>query len=106
MLEQNGLDVGQKSPFGLCCASGRAPGPLQPVGLSTEVVEALRYLMGFSADEGRLEEAEAYAMKLLDTSGPEKDREVWRGPGARLESEGQRQDEAKAMLRNLRFAVK
>lgn len=55
--------------------------------------------MGFSADEGRLEEAEAYAMKLLDTSGPEKDREV-------LKSEGQRQDEAKAMLRNLRFAVK
>ena len=54
------------------CFSGAA-GPLQPVGLSTEVVEALRYLMGFSADEGRLEEAEAYAMKLLDTSGPEKD---------------------------------
>lgn len=68
MLEQNGQPDG---------------GPLQPLGLSTEVVEALRFLMAFSAEEGRLGEAEAHAMRLLDTSGPEK-------------------DEAKAMLRNLR----
>ncbi|CAK9018974.1 unnamed protein product [Durusdinium trenchii] len=70
MLEQNGLgDVGA--------------GPLQPVGLSTEVVEALRFLMAYTTEEGCWEDAEAYAMRLLDTSGPEK-------------------DEAKAMLRKLR----
>ena len=28
--------------------------------------------MAFSAEEGRLGEAEAHAMRLLDTSGPEK----------------------------------
>ena len=34
--------------------------------------EALRFLMTFSAEEGRPGEAEAFAMRLLDTSGPEK----------------------------------
>ena len=28
--------------------------------------------MAFTAEEGRLAEAEAHAMRLLDTSGPEK----------------------------------
>jgi len=52
-------------------------------GLSTEVVEALKFLMGFHRDEGNLVECEACATQLLDTAGPEK-------------------DEAKAMLRDLR----
>lgn len=52
-------------------------------GLSTEVVEALKFLMLFHREEGNLKECEACATQLLDTAGPEK-------------------DEAKAMLRNLR----
>lgn len=52
-------------------------------GLSTEVVEALKFLMVFYREEGNLSECEACALQLLDTAGPEK-------------------DEAKAMLRNLR----
>ncbi|CAJ1329486.1 unnamed protein product [Effrenium voratum] len=75
MLAQSGHSLGEGS---------RAPGPLQPLGgLSTEVVEALRFLMAFMAEEGRLQDCEACALQLLDTAGPEK-------------------DEAKAMLRNLR----
>lgn len=54
-------------------------------GLSTETVEALKFLMTYYREEGRLAECEACAEKLLDTSGPEK-------------------DEAKAMLRDLRTA--
>eukprot|EP00930_Biecheleria_cincta_P003845 TRINITY_DN104753_c0_g1_i1.p1 TRINITY_DN104753_c0_g1~~TRINITY_DN104753_c0_g1_i1.p1 ORF type:complete len:660 (-),score=96.38 TRINITY_DN104753_c0_g1_i1:73-2052(-) len=72
-------------------AGGTGPisgGPLQPrvlgsSGLSTDIIEALRFIMFFAAEEGRVAESEACATKLLDTSGPEK-------------------DEAKAMLRNLR----
>lgn len=52
-------------------------------GLSTEAVEALKFLMVFHREEGNLSECEACAAHLLDTSGPEK-------------------DEAKAMLRDLR----
>merc|ERR1719291_1254411 len=52
-------------------------------GLSTEVVEALKFLMVFHREEGNLTECEACAAQLLDTAGPEK-------------------DEAKAMLRDLR----
>jgi len=52
-------------------------------GLSTEVVEALKFLMVFHREQGNLVECEACATKLLDTAGPEK-------------------DEAKAMLRDLR----
>jgi anaphase-promoting complex subunit 8 len=54
-------------------------------GLSTEVVEALKFLMVFHREEGNLAECEACASQLLDTAGPEK-------------------DEAKAMLRDLRGA--
>lgn len=54
-------------------------------GLSTEVVEALKFLMVFYREEGKLVECEACAAQLLDTAGPEK-------------------DEAKAMLRDLRTA--
>lgn len=54
-------------------------------GLSTEVVEALKFLMVFYREEGKLVECEAFAAQLLDTAGPEK-------------------DEAKAMLRDLRTA--
>ncbi len=35
--------------------------------------EALRFLMAFTAEEGHLEDAEAHAMRLLDSSGPEKE---------------------------------
>lgn len=35
--------------------------------------EALRFLMAFAAEEGHLEDAEAHAMRLLDSSGPEKE---------------------------------
>merc|ERR1712217_946643 len=52
-------------------------------GLSTEVVEALKFLMVFYREEGKLAECEECAARLLDTSGPEK-------------------DEAKAMLRDIR----
>lgn len=52
-------------------------------GLSTEAVEALRFLMAFHREEGRLAECEACAAQLLDTAGPER-------------------DEAKATLRDLR----
>jgi len=52
-------------------------------GLSSEAVEALRFLMVFYREEGNLAQCEAFAAQLLDTSGPEK-------------------DEAKAMLRDLR----
>jgi len=52
-------------------------------GLSTEVVEALRFLMNFHREQGNIADCEACAMQLLDTAGPEK-------------------DEAKAMLRDLR----
>merc|ERR1712050_76578 len=52
-------------------------------GLSTEAVEALKFLMGFYREEGKLVECEACAAQLLDTAGPER-------------------DEAKAMLRDLR----
>jgi anaphase-promoting complex subunit 8 len=56
-------------------------------GLSTEVVEALKFLMVFYREEGNYSECEACATQLLDTAGPEK-------------------DEAKAMLRDLRnFSV-
>jgi len=55
-------------------------------GLSTEVVEALRFLMVFYREEGQLTECEACATQLLDTSGSEK-------------------DEAKAMLRDLRSSA-
>mmetsp|Transcript_13992 Transcript_13992/g.32886 ORF Transcript_13992/g.32886 Transcript_13992/m.32886 type:complete len:598 (-) Transcript_13992:229-2022(-) len=54
-------------------------------GLSTEAVEALRFLMAFHKEDGRLAECEACAVQLLDTAGPEK-------------------DEAKAALRDLRAA--
>jgi len=54
-------------------------------GLSTEVVEALKFLMVFYREEGKLVECEQCAAQLLDTAGPEK-------------------DEAKAMLRDLRTA--
>lgn len=53
-------------------------------GLKTEMVEALKFLMGFYQEEGRLRECEACANQLLDTLGPEK-------------------DEAKAVLRGLRI---
>lgn len=55
-------------------------------GLSTEVVEALKFLMVFYKEEGKLTECEACASKLLDTGGPEK-------------------DEAKAMLQELRSST-
>lgn len=35
--------------------------------------EALRFLMALAAEEGHLEDAEAHAMRLLDSSGPEKE---------------------------------
>jgi len=54
-------------------------------GLTAEAVEALRFLMGFYQEEGRLGECEACAAQLLDTAGPEK-------------------DEAKAVLQELRAA--
>ncbi|CAE8692512.1 unnamed protein product, partial [Polarella glacialis] len=87
MLAQSGHAV-------LAAIQGSVPGsgaggPLQPRplggggGLSAEVVEALRFLMVFCAEEGRISECEACAVQLLDTAGPEK-------------------DEAKAMLLNLR----
>merc|ERR1740121_499269 len=70
--------------------SQSAPGPWYPKasgsGLSTEVVEALRFLMVFYREEGNLAECEACATQLLDTSGSEK-------------------DEAKAMLRDLRSSA-
>merc|ERR1719359_1183697 len=56
-------------------------------GLSTEVVEALKFLMVFHREEGNLAECEACAVQLLDTAGPEK-------------------DEAKAMLRDLRVVAR
>lgn len=52
-------------------------------GLSTDVVEALKFLMVFYKEEGNLVGCETCAVQLLDTAGPEK-------------------DEAKAMLRDLR----
>merc|ERR1719171_1861162 len=55
-------------------------------GLSTEVVEALKFLMVYYREEGNLDQCEACATQLLDTGGPEK-------------------DEAKAMLRDLRNAA-
>lgn len=55
-------------------------------GLSTEVVEALKFLMVYYREEGRLNESETCATRLLDTAGPEK-------------------DEAKALLRDLRNSV-
>jgi len=63
------------------------PGPLRASGsgLSTEVIEALRFLMSFYREEGKREECELCANQLLDTAGPGK-------------------DEAKAMLRDLRSA--
>lgn len=63
------------------------PGPLRASGsgLSTEVVEAFRFLMGFYREEGKLAECEACANVLLDSEGPER-------------------DEAKAILRDLRSA--
>merc|ERR1712113_235602 len=52
-------------------------------GMSPEVVEALKFLMVFYRDIGKLAECEECAARLLDTAGPEK-------------------DEAKTMLRELR----
>ncbi|CAE7545177.1 APC8 [Symbiodinium natans] len=50
--------------------------PLRPLGpslgLASESVEALRFLMNFFAEEGRFAEAEACATQLLDTAGSEK----------------------------------
>merc|ERR1712217_488028 len=70
MLAQNTQGSGYPKTSGGC-------------GLSTEVVEALKFLMVFYRDEGNLAECEECAARLLDTSGPEK-------------------DEAKAVLRDLR----
>lgn len=53
------------------------------VGLTLIVIEALHFLLTFYHSEGRTEECEAIAMRLLDTAGPER-------------------DEAKAMLWTLR----
>mmetsp|Transcript_30547 Transcript_30547/g.77136 ORF Transcript_30547/g.77136 Transcript_30547/m.77136 type:complete len:618 (-) Transcript_30547:118-1971(-) len=55
-------------------------------GLSTEVVEALKFLMVFYREEGRLSDCENCASQLLDTAGAEK-------------------DEAKAMLQDLRVSA-
>ncbi|CAE7193896.1 APC8 [Symbiodinium sp. CCMP2592] len=81
MLEQSGHSriVSSASgvrpdPSGLeSIASVRRPlaGALQG-GLASESVEALRFLMNFFAEEGRLAEAEACATQLLDTTGSEK----------------------------------
>jgi len=42
-------------------------------GFTAEAVEALKFLMGFYREEGKLVECEACAVHLLDTAGPEKD---------------------------------
>lgn len=72
--------------YGQMLAQG-SPGQRHPRasggGLSTDMVEALRFLMVFHKEQGRLSDCEACANQLLDTAGPEK-------------------DEAKAMLRGLR----
>lgn len=52
-------------------------------GLASDAVEALRFLMVFYREEGRLAECERCAAQLLDTAGPER-------------------DEAKAVLQDLR----
>lgn len=78
--------IAQQSSGGTRLASsglGSGPGGAGG-GLSTEAVEALKFLMIFYREEGLLPECEACAARLLDTAGPEK-------------------DEAKAMLRDLRM---
>merc|ERR1719335_779460 len=68
-------------------AHGVGIGGCGGAGMSTEVVEALEFLMVSYKEEGKLAECEACAVQLVDTAGPEK-------------------DEAKAMLRDLRnFSV-
>eukprot|EP00927_Polykrikos_kofoidii_P069808 TRINITY_DN6544_c0_g1_i1.p1 TRINITY_DN6544_c0_g1~~TRINITY_DN6544_c0_g1_i1.p1 ORF type:complete len:625 (-),score=108.34 TRINITY_DN6544_c0_g1_i1:286-2160(-) len=47
-----------------------APGD---TGLTAEIVEALKFLMVFYKEEGSLALCEACALRLLDTTGPEKD---------------------------------
>merc|ERR1719166_793214 len=59
--------------------------PQQAAMYYEQMVAALKFLMGFYQDEGRLSECEACANQLLDTAGPEK-------------------DEAKAVLRGLRMS--
>ncbi|CAK0854220.1 unnamed protein product [Prorocentrum cordatum] len=63
--------------------SAPSAGLLSSGGIPTDVVEALRFLMQFYREEGRLDDCEVCAARLLDTAGPEK-------------------DEAKAVLRDLR----
>jgi len=87
-------ELGQRHEAATCydqMISQSSQGPLQAKkaagsGLSSDTVEALKYLMVFHREEGNLSECEACAVQLLDTAGPEK-------------------DEAKAMLRDLRNAA-
>jgi len=90
-LQQELGDRRQAAAYYSQMISQSSQGPLSKTpktsgsGLSTEVVEALRFLMVFHREQDNLAECEACAAQLLDTAGPEK-------------------DEAKAMLRDLRNA--